>query len=177
MNNENIIVKVDKNAHQRERRASLYIVALDRYRGIRGLIYPYQDNDGYLFDFYAPRARRSIKVFTEINEAEIERYTNHPKRKKIIFIIDLTGLLKKPLAAMLNRTIPQPILESAAKLGAFLFAEEELYSLMQLPDGSVGCVPCPEPYDIGRGDGYKRGYQEGVIAQMLKTEFQDRNAT
>ena len=176
MNNENYLIKVDKNAHLRVRQQSLYIAALDRYRNIRGLIYPYQDSEGYQFDFHAPGARRLIKVFTEINEAEIERYSNYSKQKNIIFIIDLTGLVKRPVVAMLNRTIPQRVLESASKLGALLFAEEELYSSVQLSDGSIGWAPCPEPYDIGREDGYKKGYQEGRIDQIVKIECHHRNA-
>lgn len=170
------IQRTDKKAHRNVLRQSLYIAALDRYWNIQGLIYPYQDQLGYTFDFYAPTHRRLIKVFNEIDDTEIARYLDHPRRKQIKFIIDITHLLIDPLGALFVNKLPKTIKDAAIKLDAAFFIHTRLYTPSKAPDGSIYWRPCPEPYEEGREDGRKIGYAEGRIAQMLKMKYRDRYA-
>ena len=160
-----------RKAHHNVRRQSVYIAALDRYLDIQGLIYPYQDRLGYNFDFYAPTHRRLIKIFTHIDDAEIARYLDHPRRKNTIFIIDITPLMKNPLAALLGHKLPKPIEDAAIKLDATLFITNRLYRLCKAPDGSAWWQPYPEPYNKGFEDGREEGYKHGYLSAAIEAPF------
>ncbi len=70
-------------------RQSLYIAALDRYLGIRGLISPFHDaKSGLSYDFFHPESKQLVKIFTTLEPAELLRYPEAHCRDNTLYIID-----------------------------------------------------------------------------------------
>ena len=73
-------------------RQSLYIAALDRHLGIRGLISPVTDDEsGLNFDFFCPTTGTLIKVFKSLDQDAISRYQENHREKNIV-IVDAVAL-------------------------------------------------------------------------------------
>lgn len=70
---------------------SLYIAALDRYLGIRGLISPVEDQDEGVtlaFDFFQPSGGKLVKIFRSHDIDEIKTYMPYSNTRRAIFIYD-----------------------------------------------------------------------------------------
>jgi len=145
-------------------RQSLYITALDRFLGINGLLYPYQDEHGYRFDFYAPKGKRRIKVFTNINATEVEKYAKHPKCKQIKFIIDITTLMELPelFNAIPAYAMSDALLATASNLNALLFANNCLFAPIKDTEGRLWWESMlPREFDKGWDGGMDHGWDAG----------------
>jgi hypothetical protein len=106
---------------------SLYIAALDRHLGIRGLISPVTDDTtGLDYDFFCPSTGAVIKIFRSIDQNTIAQY-EVGRREKSIFIVDAVALEQDDC----DDTYPNlesGILHTAATvLDAFLYLDDELY--------------------------------------------------
>lgn len=175
MNNENIIIKVDKKALQRDRRASLYIAALERYCRMNDLTPHFRDSYGYDFDFYANRNRYFIKVFTTIDEMEIDRYANHPNKKKVRCIIDVSNVINAPkyFSSIPGGEVPKPFSDAAFKLTALLFFKGRLFLPYADANGEVVWFEKPDAYDAAYEAGINNGYQQclnHIAAEALERE-------
>ena len=68
---------------------SLYIAALDRYLGIRGLVSPVTDtNSGLSYDFYHPASGRLIKVFKALSSKHLAEYEQSRPTADPLYIVD-----------------------------------------------------------------------------------------
>jgi hypothetical protein len=70
---------------------SLYIAALDRFYGIRGLLSPVSETiDGvhYDFDFYHPESEMLIKFFSKFDEEAFRKYSAYAETHEVRIIID-----------------------------------------------------------------------------------------
>lgn len=73
---------------------SLYVAALDRHLGIRGLISPVTDNvSGFEYDFFHPASGRLIKIFNSLDDHIIEKYCGAIPEPHPIFIVDNDTIL------------------------------------------------------------------------------------
>ena len=114
-------------------RQSLYIAALDRYLGIRGLISPVYDEKYDLhYDFLIEHSQRLIKVFKSLDAEEMSKYEEANAHYDPIFILD-SELLEKtecPGCGDLHVNIESDeIVEAAINTGALLYHQERLWRL------------------------------------------------
>src|SRR4051812_43732637 len=72
-------------------RLSLYIAALDRFLGLRGLVWPVTDDVNgttLTFDFYHPEDRSLVKIFQTLAPEEVARYKGYYQDHDVIFLFD-----------------------------------------------------------------------------------------
>lgn len=110
---------------------SLYIAALDRYLGIRGLISPVTDEDtGLACDFFCPSTGTVIKIFKSLDEGTIFRY-EQGRRERSIFIVDAHALETTECDECGDKhpNWESEVLRTAATiLDAYLYLDDELFS-------------------------------------------------
>lgn len=125
------------------RRESIYIAMLDRYFGISGLVYPLvneKNGQKYTFDFYQPASGALIKVFTSLEQQQIERYSEYAEScdLDLIFVVDtLTlGLANAKCGGCGGELPPNDkiLLDAVEEAGAFLFHEGRLWELDPFDD-------------------------------------------
>jgi hypothetical protein len=134
-------------------RQSLYIAALDRYLGIRGLISPVHDKKNDLhYDFLIEHSQRLIKVFKSVEAEEIAKYAEANADTDPIFIID-TELLGETWRAGCEK-LPmdiesEEIVEAAINAGALLYHQERLWQPSPDEDTENSWEPL-EPFERSR---------------------------
>lgn len=110
---------------------SLYIAALDRHLGIRGLISPVTDEDTDLdYDFFCPDTGTVIKIFKTIDQDIISRH-EQGRREKTIFIVDAVALETTECDECGDKhpNWESEVLHTAATiLDAYLYLDDELFS-------------------------------------------------
>jgi len=114
---------------------SLYIAAIDRYLGIRGLISPITDEDAGLdYDFFHPDTGRVIKILQSIDQDTIMRYEKG-RRENAIFIVDALALehVECDECTRLHPDVESEELSALAlALNAYLYVEDELFEFAAL---------------------------------------------
>jgi hypothetical protein len=139
---------------------AVYAPAIARHLPVTSLGYGIQDSRkgiDYSFEFYVPTEERAIKIFTEVNEAEIDKYAHHPDAHRIEFIYDVTkaGIMYdetgEPTQESLEKiTAPLPVgLNTYLLIGNELWKREENKRWL----GEWERVPQPA-YIVGWNDGY-----------------------
>ena len=130
MDNSNLNSPLTKSLQQ-----SLYIAALDRYFGIRGLISPVTDHRhgvDYTFDFYHPQSGTLIKFITEPTAEQIDRDAEILTDDDVMVIIDAShqavGICFNCDEPCLN-TVPAEIPELAETIGAYVYFDDCLWQM------------------------------------------------
>ena len=74
-------------------RQSLYIAALDRHLGLRGLIFPVEDKENNIsYDFMHAETGQLIKVFKKLHQDEFVKYELSRPDDSPLFIVDELAL-------------------------------------------------------------------------------------
>ena len=134
-------------------RQSLYIAALDRYLGIRGLISPVYDEKYDLhYDFLIEHSQRLIKVFKSVEAEEIAKYAEANADSDPIFILD-TEYLGETWRAVCEK-LPmdiesEEIVEAAINAGALLYYQDRLWQPTPDEDTDKSWDPL-EPFERSR---------------------------
>ena len=112
-------------------RQSLYIAALVRYLGIRGLISPiYDEKNDLHYDFLIEHSQRLIRVFKSLDVEEMSKYAEANGDYVPILIIDTEHLKKTECSGKLRVDIESDeIVEAAINTGALLYHQERLWRL------------------------------------------------
>jgi len=157
---------------------SRYIADLNTHFDVNGLIFPYTDEFGYEFDFYAPKGDRLIKVFTETNDEAIKKYAGHPRLGQIQFIIETDRIEKAEhiLVVVREKDLSKPIHRAALTLNAALIHNGSVYFPVRRRDGGVCWQLAPEPYVIGYEQGKQDGYSQCLADIEAEKEKENVNA-
>ena len=120
---------------------SYYIAALDRYLEMRGLVSPVIDKQSdyvYTYDFLHVESGTVVKIFKQLDDREMSRYSNRADDRVTCFILDATyfcgDLSDYVVGAAINNVVPEA-LEAAANLRAYIFFEGVLWELSEQPEG------------------------------------------
>jgi len=108
-----------------------YIIALDKYLGF----YEVTDNveaSLYHFDFMVWPDWNFVKIFTALDDAEVQKYAKHPAPEKITFIIDVdkcTDALAHVVKGRLTRlTLTPDGLRAAQALNAYVYFQRRIWT-------------------------------------------------
>ena len=120
-------------------RLSSYIAALDRYIDLSGFAFPVTDTrEGvkYDFDLFNPSDSYLIKVFTQLNEDEFEKYESFHEDDNVLFIFDATDLTDecpdcgKPCFGSIN----EDFLAIAYEFQALVYLDGQLWHIVEDDD-------------------------------------------
>ena len=136
---------------------SLYIAALDRFYGIRGLLSPASDTfDGvrYDFDFYHPSSGTLIKFFPKFDEDEFRKYSAYAEKHDLISIIDAENIDIEPCEECGHKCIdalPEELTVEAMLSDASLYFNDNMWELVddEDDDGLSKWVPLM-PFELER---------------------------
>ena len=124
---------------------SLYIAALDRHLGIRGLISPVTDTStGLDYDFFDSEGEQLIKIFKSLAAEDLVKYEEGRPEIDPLYIIDGTGLtagLCKDCGQMHPSLQSKGLTDAALVFDALLYADDQLWEFCEEDHSWVPITP------------------------------------